>query len=379
MDNYDDYDGVHVFWDAMATNLLDYEWFNGIPNKEKGHTPLCYSVVSSSMATYTTDERTYLFPRDGDMLVGFKLDDDDGLGEEPVTMTLMDCIYPLTLRPDRITLALFGRSAIPMCAYYHGPTVMTTMRQSRKFVAIYASALWSTYAIEPRCRAIGLTMRSHPLIFPINDTQCVAFLASMCGVGDGAWPRALTLPDLTAAVDRSASEQRRTRQRTLAIEHDLMRAAWHPSRMGSCLDIGEAAAFEVRAEERHLHDVMWVADGVCVVDAMFDDAECARLAVANAHAKTDDVHVTAFVRARLDTYVRWLRPCASACGAGDYVLRVFLRDRDRPCFGVRPKRGRAVILSAVAHKAHGTDSFDCVHFKLRSARSARMKTDVLCS
>ena len=90
---------------------------------------------------------------------------------------------------------------------------------------------------------------------------------------------------------------------------------------------------------------------------------------------TRSARVTAFVRARLNAYVRWLRPCATACGAGDYVLRVFLRDRDR----VRPKRGRAVILSAVAHKAHGTDPFDCVHFKLRSARSARRKTDVLCS
>ena len=374
----DDVQGVHAFWDAMTTNLMDYEWFNRLPNNEKGRTPLRYFVVSSSMATYTSDGLSFVFPRDGDMLVGFKLDDDDGLGEELVTMTLMDC-YPLTLRPDRITLALFGRTAIPMCAYYHGPTVMT-VRRSRKFAAIYATALWFDDVLEPSYRAIGLTMRLRPLIFPINDTQCVIFAASMCGVGALVdMQRALTLPDLTAAVDRSATEQRRTRQRTLAIEHDLMRAAWHPSRMGSCLDIGEAAAFEVRAEERHLHDVMWVADGVCVVDAMFDDAECARLAVANAHAKTDDVRVTAFVRARLDAYVRWLRPCASACGAGDYVLRVFMRDRGRPCFGVRSKRGRAVILSAVAHKAHGTDPFDCVHFKLRSARSARMKTDVLCS
>lgn len=355
---------VHAFWDAMATNLLDYEWFN-----RNANTPLHYSVVYSSMVSYT-DGLTYVFPRDGDMLVGFKLDDDGGgLGDEPVTMTIMDCVYPLILRPGKITLALFGRTAIPTCAYYHGATVMT-MRRPRKFAAIYATALRSKHVIEPNYLALMRTMRMRPMVFPINDTQCVAFVGSMCGVGALAAMRQLTgalqLPDLTAAADPGVAEQRRTRQRTLAIEHDLMRAAWHPSRMGNCLDAEEAAAFDARAEERHLHDVLWVDDGVCVVDAMFDDAECARLA--HAH----DVRVTAFVRARLDAYVRWLRPCAFGNSPEDYVLRVFLRDRDRPCSGVRPKQGRAVILSAAAHKAQVTDPFECVHFTLRSARFAKM-------
>ena len=351
-----DVPSVKAFWDAVATNLLDYEWY-----AHHGPTPLHFSVVYSSMVTYTRDGRTYVFPRDGDLLVGFKLDD-DGLGDEPVTMDLSGHRYSLTLRPHRIVLALHGRSAIPTGVYAFGTTVMTMLRP-RKFEAIYATSAWSKKAMDlgPHYRAILHTMYSRALVFPFDDTQSVQFVASMCGVAlsKNIDPRyVIPLPDLTAAVDRCEAEQQRTRQRILAIEHDLMRAAWHPSRMGNCLDVGEAAAFEVRAPARRLHDVAWVADGTCMIDAMFDDAECERLQAS-------------LVRARLDAFVRWVRPCGFANGREDHVLRVFLRDQPVESGSVvRPKRGRAVIMPMAAHNATANAN-DWVSFRLRSARFAR--------
>jgi len=346
---------VEAFWEDVKQNVQDYDWFN-----DTRSSTLRFDVVPSTDTAFR-EGRKHDLPRRGDILIGIALAADEP-GEEAVTMDIMGYTYDLALKPGHLTFALHGRTGIPTCAFWWSPVTMTTRRQLR-FHTVYASCYGS------------LSMAA--VFHPVDDTHCVYFVHSMCGRGEISYfqQRASTtflLPDLTRTVVHAA--HKRTRRRALAIKRELMEYAWHPSRMGRCMDVEEADAFGVQAVTRRLHDVVWIADGVCLLDAMFEDAECARLV---AKGGERDLRTTMFVRDRLSAFVRWARPCGLAgvtAGAhrDDYVLRVFLCDHDRPTgFHVRPKRGRAVILSMAVHNAHPSDD---ITFKLRSTQVAYTKS-----